>query len=158
MQRLFLAVALVAFLPVVPQAVAQSHGRALNQRQVPCQTQYAQAVQTIGMARWSAPEAERPAIERLLNAASKAKELIDASFLQWDDSLCSTETIGRLRSSVDRLQANGWLPVTPEQRREAEAAAVNEELLKALGTETGQSATASRPVAVSSERRALTAE
>jgi hypothetical protein len=110
----------------------QSSIRPLRRREIPCQVQYAQAVQTIGLARWSAPEPERPAIERLLNAAAKAKELVDASFLQWHFPLCSDDTLLRLRSSVDRLQANGWFPTSPEEQREAQAAAANAELLKAM--------------------------
>lgn len=126
--------------PAVSLLAAQPAGRSLHERDIPCQTQYAQAVGTIGLARWSAPEGERPSIERLLNAAAKAKELIDASFLHYDSSLCSAETLGRLHGSVERLQNNGWLPEGPEQRRDAQAAAVNAELLKAMDAGTDQSA------------------
>src|ERR1700694_4715201 len=93
--------------PALLAAVAQPGARSLRQREVPCQVQYTQAVESIGLARWSAPEGERPSIERLLNAAAKAKELVDASFVQYEPSLCSSETLGRLHASVDRLQNNG---------------------------------------------------
>jgi hypothetical protein len=106
---------------------------ALVPRETPCQVQYARAVEVIGLARWSAPEAERPSIERLLNAAAKAKELVDSSFLQWEAPLCSTETLGRLHASVETIQSNRWLPSTPEAQRAAQAAAANAELLKAIG-------------------------
>ena len=133
---------LLVSLPAVPLLAAQPGGRSLKQREIPCQTQYTQAVETIGLARWSAPEVERPAIERLLNAAAKAKELIDASFLQYDSSLCSAETLGRLHASIDRLHSNGWMPSTPEEHRDAQAAAVNAELLKAMDVGMEQSANA----------------
>lgn len=133
LQRFAPAVLLVS-MSAVSAWGAQPGGRSLKQREIPCEVQYAQAVETIGVARWSAPESERPSIERLLNAAAKAKELIDASFLQYDAALCSAETLGRLHTAVSRLQSNGWLPATPEERRGAEAAAVNAELLKAMDT------------------------
>ncbi|MDP9038221.1 MAG: hypothetical protein M3O02_02970 [Acidobacteriota bacterium] len=123
---------ILALFPAAYDAAGQGPGRSLRQREVPCQSVYAQAVQTIGLARWSAPEAERPAIERLLNAAAKAKELVDSSFLQWEAPLCSADTLTRLHTSIGRLQANRWLPETPEEQREAEAAAANAELLKAM--------------------------
>lgn len=137
---------LTAFLValVVPYVSAQQSGHGLVERQVPCQTQYAKAVETIGLARWSAPEPERPSIERLLNAASKAKELVDASFLQWEAPLCSAETLGKLHASVQTIESKGWLPATPEERREAEAAAANAELLKAINDGLGANAGASR--------------
>lgn len=140
MLQRFAPVVVLLCAPAVSMLAAQPGRRSLKQREVPCQTQYAQAVDTIGMARWSAPEAERPAIERLLNAAAKAKELIDASFLQYDASLCSADTLGRLHASLDRLRSNGWLPPTPEERRDAQAAAVNAELLKAIEAGMEQSA------------------
>jgi hypothetical protein len=139
--RLLPALMLVC-TPAITLLAAQPGDRSLKQRDVPCQVQYAQAVETIGLARWSAPEPERPSIERLLNAAAKAKELIDASFQQYDTALCSSETLGRLHASVDRLQSNGWLPSTPEERRDAEAAAVNAELLKAMDAGMDQASTA----------------
>jgi hypothetical protein len=139
--RLLPALMLVC-MSAVSVFAAQPASRSLKQRDVPCQAQYAQAVETIGLARWSAPEAERASIERLLNAAAKAKELIDASFLQYDPALCSAETLGRLHASVDRLQSNGWLPSSPEERRDAQAAAVNAELLKAMDAGTDPSGTA----------------
>jgi len=115
------------------QAVsAQIAIRPLKQREVPCQVQYAKAVETIGLARWSAPEAQRPSIERLLNAAAGAKELVDGTFLEWSAQLCSDETLTQLHVSTDRLEANGWLPSSPEDKRNAEAAAANDELLKAM--------------------------
>jgi hypothetical protein len=132
MTRRFLSVSLLSLLAATLPALAQSIPKTLHQREIPCQTQYAQAVQTIGLARWSAPESERPALERLLNAAATAKSLIDSSFLQWEAPLCSAETLGRLKTSVDRVRANRWLPETPEQEREATAAAANAELLKAM--------------------------
>lgn len=119
-------------IPAVTASWAQGTDRSLRPREIPCQTQYAQAVQTIGVARWSAPEAERPAIERLLNAAAKAKELVDSSFLQWEAPLCSADTLSKLHTSVYRLQANRWLPENPQEQREAEATAANAELLKAM--------------------------
>lgn len=128
----FVPVLVLACTPVISLWAAQPGVRPLKQRPVPCQTQYTQAVETIGLARWSAPNPERPSIERLLNAAAKAKELVDASFLQYDASLCSAETLGRLHVSVNRLQSNGWLPSTPDERRDAQAAAVKAELLKAI--------------------------
>ena len=130
--RLVCFVAVLGTFPFVEPAVSQTPEHSLHSREVPCQTQYAKAVQTIGLARWSAPEAERPSIERLLNAASKAKELVDASFLQWEQSLCSTETLSKLHVSVDRLESNHWVPTSPEDLRAAQAAAANAELLKAM--------------------------
>ena len=125
---------IVVLMVVFPlaHAEAQSGGHTLKRRDVPCQAQYSQAVQTIGMARWSAPEPERPPIERLLNAAANAKELVDSSFLQWEASLCSANTLARLQRSVEKLQSSGWLPTTAEEQRQAEAAAANAELLKAI--------------------------
>jgi hypothetical protein len=84
------------------------------------------------LARWSAPESERPSIERLLNAAVEAKELIDGDFLQWVDPLCSAETLSQLRLAVDRLEGNKWFPSSPEERRPVQAEAANAELLKAI--------------------------
>ena len=135
----------VLLSPAIPFATAQSPSHELVQRQVPCQAQYASAIETIGLARWSAPEAERPSIERLLNAAAKAKELVDASFLKWQVQLCSSETLGRLHASVQTIESNGWLPTSPEDRRQAEAAAANAELLKAISDGTpNQPATATQ--------------
>ena len=115
------------------QAVfAQAANHPLKQREVPCQVQYAKAVETIGLARWSAPESQRPSIERLLNAAAGAKELVDGNFLEWTFPLCSEETLSQLRASTGRLEANGWLPTSPEEKRDAQAAAANAELLKAM--------------------------
>lgn len=131
--------------PAVLHVAAQQGAHVLVPRQVPCQIQYAKAVETIGLARWSAPEAERPSIERLLNAASKAKELVDASFEKWEAPLCSAETLGKLHASVQTIESNGWLPATPEERREAEAAAANAELLKAINAGLGANPGASRP-------------
>jgi hypothetical protein len=127
-----LPVLLCAGLGAVQSVIAQAPIRPLKQRLIPCQVQYAQSVQTIGLARWSAPESERPGIERLLNAAAEAKELVDEDFLQWVDTLCSTDTLSQLRGSVDRLEANKWLPSSPEEKRTAQAAAANAELLKAI--------------------------
>jgi hypothetical protein len=131
-QWLLSAVACAAGLGGVGQFLAQPPIRPLKQREIPCQVQYAQAVQTIGLARWTAPEPERPSIERLLNAAAHAKELVDGSFLDWAFPLCSGETLSRLQASVDRLDANGWLPTSPEDKRDAQAAAANAELMKAM--------------------------
>jgi hypothetical protein len=111
---------------------AQTPIRPLKQRERPCQLQYAQAIQTIGIARWSAPESARPGLERLLNAAARAKEFVDVDFQEWVWPLCSTETLSQLHLSVDRIQANGWLPADPEDQRDAKVAAANSELLKAL--------------------------
>jgi hypothetical protein len=116
----------------VQAVIAQTPIRPLKQRVIPCPVQYAEAVRTIGLARWSAPEAERPGIERLLNAAAGAKELVDGDFLEWVEPLCFTETLAQLRLSVERLEANKWLPSSPEERRVAQAAAANAELLKAI--------------------------
>ena len=127
-----LPVLLCAGLGVVQSALAQTPMRPLKQRVIPCQVQYAQAVRTIGLARWSAPESERPGIERLLNAAAEAKELVDGEFLQWVDILCSTDTLSQLQLSVDRLEQNKWPPLSPEERRVAQATAANAELLKAI--------------------------
>ncbi len=146
MHRLIPALLVVALTPALQYASAQGPGRSLHQREIPCQAQYAQAVQTIGMARWTAPEPERPAIERLLNAAAKAKELVDSSFLQWEAPLCSAETLVRLHTSVERLQLNHWLPETPEDQRAAEAAAANAELLKAMDSGFDEPATTSSNV------------
>lgn len=147
---------LLLSVPAPSSWAAQPGGHPLKQREVPCQTQYAEATEIIGLARWSAPEAERPSIERLLNAAARAKELVDASFLQYDASLCSTETLGRLHASVDRLKSNGWLPTTPDQRRDAEAAAANAELLKAIDAGGDQPAsTADDAASAGSERSSL---
>lgn len=132
LRRDLLLLTAVLVAPAAPYAAAQAPRPGLVPRQVPCQAQYARAVETIGLARWSAPEAERPSIERLLNAAAKAKELVDASFLKWQAQLCSSETLTELRASVQTIESNGWLPATPEDRRQAEAAAANAELLKAI--------------------------
>jgi len=127
-----LPVILFAGLGAAQYAVAQTPIRPLKHREIPCQVQYAQAVRSIGLARWSAPESERPSIERLLNAAAEAKELIDGDFFQWVDPLCSAETLSQLRLSVDRLEGNKWFPSSPEERRPAQAEAANAELLKAI--------------------------
>jgi hypothetical protein len=111
---------------------AQVPIRPIKIRKRPCQLQYAQAVQTIGLARWSAPESARPSLERLLNAAARAKELVDVDFQQWVWPLCSTETLSQLRISVDRIEANRWLAADPEDQRDAQVTAANSELLKAL--------------------------
>jgi hypothetical protein len=131
-QWLLSVVACAVGLGGVGQAFAQSQIRPLKRREVPCQVQYAKAVQTIGLARWTAPEPERPSIERLLNAAAHAKELVDGRFLEWDFPLCSRETLSQLQASVDRLDANGWLPTSPEDKRDAQAVAANAELMKAM--------------------------
>ena len=127
-----LPVILCAGLGALQHAVAQTPIRPLKHREIPCQVQYAQAVRTISLARWSAPESERPGIERLLNAAAEAKELVDGEFLQWVDILCSTDTLSQLQLSVDRLEQNKWPPLSPEERRVAQATAANAELLKAI--------------------------
>lgn len=137
----FVSRLVIACIPAVSAGAAQPGGHSLRQRDVPCQAQYTQAVETIGLARWSAPEVERPSIERLLNAAAKAKELVDASFVQYEPSLCSPETLRRLHASLDKLERNGWLPATPEERRGAEVAAVNAELLKAMDAGLDESTT-----------------
>ncbi|GAC1416613.1 MAG: hypothetical protein NVSMB62_06460 [Acidobacteriaceae bacterium] len=142
-QKLLPAVLVATMIPAFHSCWSQAADRSLRQREVPCQAQYAQAVQTIGVARWSAPEPERPAIERLLNAAAKAKELVDSSFLQWEAPLCSSDTLAKLHTSVDRLQANRWLPETAQEKREAEATAVNAELLKAMDAGFDEPATTS---------------
>lgn len=110
----------------------RTSGMELRRRAIPCGDQYRTAVETIGLALWAAPETQRPAIERLLNAAAQARELVGASESGWIWPLCSDDTLARLHSSVARLESNGWLPKTPAERREAETAAANAELLKAM--------------------------
>ncbi len=132
-QQLFCLVLSAGGLGWTAADCAQVPIRPLKIRERPCQLQYAQAIQTIGLARWSAPDYARPSLERLLNAAARAKELVDVDFQQWVLPLCSTETLSRLKTSVDLIETNRWLPVDPEDRRDAEVTAANSELLKALG-------------------------
>lgn len=151
--KLIPVVLVATMMSAIHSSRGQAPDRSLRQREVPCQAQYAQAVQTIGVARWSAPEPERPAIERLLNAAAKAKELVDSSFLQWEAPLCSMDTLSKLHTSVDRLQANRWLPETAPEKRAAEATAVNAELLKAMDAGFDEPATTSSNSGEPSESR-----
>jgi hypothetical protein len=98
-----------------------------------CRKRYADAVYNIGLALWTAPEAQHRVLERLLNAAAAAQAAAaDPEQTGQSKQFCSDQTLSDLEATVVRLKAKGWVPLTDVEEHAATTTNLNDELKHAI--------------------------
>jgi hypothetical protein len=98
-----------------------------------CRKRYADAVYSIGLALWTAPELQHRALERLLNAAAAAQSAAeDPNSTDQGKAFCSDATLSDLEATVVRLKAKGWVPMTQVEEHVTHTTNVSDELKHAL--------------------------
>jgi hypothetical protein len=98
-----------------------------------CRKRYADAVYTIGLALWTAPEVQHRALERLLNAAAAAQSAaMDPEPSEQGKAFCSDSTLNDLEATVVRLKAKGWVPLTDVEEHAVTTVNLSDELKHAI--------------------------
>jgi len=127
--------------PTAPGTVSPENGDAAKKRAqsdvtpelAACRKRYADAVYNIGLALWTAPDAQRQVLGRLLNAASAVQVAAnDPKAAVTDMRLCSDSTLTTLEAAVVRLRAKGWIPLSPGEQQVVHTVNIGDELTAAL--------------------------